>query len=135
MRKRWHVGFCDCIANGLDALKAVALGVMSRVMPHFLRVKISRGIINAGIEKYGADMTELRIDRDKKTIDAELSLAGEKESIVVHVGQYNLADDDTFTVSGLSISREWMNLVAQELVANKPKRIPAGIVKWFRMVL
>ena len=80
-------------------------------------------------------MTQLRIDNSRKTLNLELLLDGEKESIVVHVAQYALADNGEFRFSGISVSRAWMNLLTQEMLVGKSLPVPQDKVKWLRMVL
>jgi len=81
-------------------------------------------------------MTELKIDDRAKTIDVMVQLKGEEVPIHVHVASYTLdAEANTMTVGEVHVSREWMNVLANELVKGKALPLPAGAGKWAKLVL
>ena len=91
--------------------------------------------MNHTYARYGK-MTELKIDEKAKTIDATVELKGEEEPIRVHVGGYVLDEGaGTLTVGEVQVSREWMNALANQLLKGKAVPLPAGAVKWLKMVL
>ena len=95
----------------------------------------ARTFFNHAYARYGA-MTQLKIDPERKTIDIELALKGERDPIHIHVEGYNLQsspEGGTFTFSNISISREWMNLLAAELLTGRPLNVPANAMKWIRL--
>jgi hypothetical protein len=104
------------------------------LLPRQARVWAARKLINQRIGRYG-EMTELRIDRDGKTIEATLTLVGEKEPITVRVGQYEFTEAGSVRLSQVSVSREWMHRLAQDLVADKEWPVPEAAAKWLRVVL
>lgn len=116
----------------------IAVEHLKEVMMGWLAGKLAaigiRRFVNNRYGRYGT-MTQLRIDNANKKIDLELLLEGEKEPIAVHVANYELDAGGELRLTDISVSRAWMNLLAQELVANKPLPIPASMVKWLRMVL
>ena len=83
-------------------------------------------------------MTELKIDSEKKVIEAVLMLKGETEPIRLRVADYNLHHDgkvDLMTVGEVTVSREWMEVLAREMVVGKPMVLPEGVAKWMKMVM
>jgi hypothetical protein len=104
------------------------------LLPRQARVWAARRVINQRIGRYG-EMTELRIDRDGKTIEAALMLVGETEPITVRVGRYEFTAAGAVRLSQVSVSREWMQRLAQDLVADKEWPVPEAAARWLRMVL
>src|SRR5438034_10779095 len=92
----------------------------------------ARTFFNHAYARYGT-MTQLKIDPEHKTIDIELALKGERDPIQIHVEGYALqstSDGGTLTLSNISISREWMNLLATEMLKDQPLPIPDNAMKW-----
>jgi len=97
----------------------------------------ARTFFNLAYARYGL-MTQLKIDPENKTIDVELLLKGEREPIQIHVNGYTLQstpDGGTITLSGITVSREWMNLLSAEFLRDRPLPIPPGAMKWARLAL
>ena len=62
-------------------------------------------------------MTKLEIDTTNKTVNIDLELKGETESIRVIVSNYKLVESGNCTfieVGDITASREWMNVVLAE---------------------
>lgn len=65
-------------------------------------------------------MLELSIDRENKKLHAVVELAGEEKPIAIDV-QYEITLNESLNetrlkANSISISREWLDLVAQEFV-------------------
>lgn len=116
------------------------MGFFGNVVRSLNRLTDSQGVrvaVNLRFARYGK-MTELKIDSEKKVIEAVLMLKGETEPIRLRVGNYNLHHDgkvDLMTVGEVTVSREWMEVLAKEMVVGKPVVLPEGVGKWMRMVL
>lgn len=83
-------------------------------------------------------MTELKIDDQLKTIEATVMLKGETSPIEFRVTDYVLAavgEHGTITVGGITVSREWMQTLAREMVVGKAFPLPPGAAKWLNLVL
>ena len=119
----------DVLKGALGGLAAGGLGLV----PRSWRVAAARRVINGQIKRYG-EMTQLTIDNVNKTIRAQLMLAGEKEPIEVSVRRYELAADSV-RLTGVSVSRQWMNALASDLLEAKSWPIPADKMKFLRMLL
>ncbi|HVX86740.1 MAG TPA: hypothetical protein VH253_18300 [Phycisphaerae bacterium] len=78
-------------------------------------------------------MTSLKIDSAAKTIDAELTLKGEPAPILISLANYSF-DNATFRAQSVRINREWMELLAQDLLP-KGLPVPPDLAKWLTMVL
>ena len=85
--------------------------------------------------RYGT-MTELKIDSKAKTLDATVMLKGESSPISIRA-TYDIADGPapTISVTQVSVSREWMNVLANDFLINKAFAPPASIAKILRLVL
>lgn len=99
----------------------------------------ARQLFNYTYTRYGT-MTQLKIDPEAKTIDIELLLKGEKEPIQIHLANYSIqptptGDGGIFSVSNVSVSREWMNTLANEALVNRSIPIPASAIKWLKLAL
>jgi len=65
-------------------------------------------------------MTGLEIDKEAKTICADLELKGEKEGVRVKLSNYRLVQEDgknpVFELGTIEVSREWLDAVLKTLV-------------------
>ncbi|MGN6368471.1 MAG: hypothetical protein ACTHN5_09440 [Phycisphaerae bacterium] len=94
-----------------------------------------RAYLNHEFRRYG-HMTELKIDDEAKRIEVTVMLKGEKEPIHVHVDGYVLdAEGGTVTVEEVRVSREWMDVLAKEVVKGRKLPLPEGMGKWAKLVL
>ena len=88
---------------------------------------LARQYINSRIsDQYGV-VTKLEIDREKKTIHAELDLKGENQPIIVDVTAYELivAPDKTLIrLASVKISRDWLNALYQQFGRDKTFEVP-----------
>jgi len=80
-------------------------------------------------------MTKLEIDSENKTINLDLQLKGEAETIRVTISNYKLVENGTCTfieVDDITASREWINaLLAEPAVKQKIKEFLATPVPGF----
>ena len=110
---------------------------MIRTLKQRMLMWLARVWINKHYGRYGK-MIQLKVDPAHKTIEAEILLAGETELIKIEVTRYNYAkqgDNSVFTVNQVTVSREWMSLLANELLVDKPLAIPASAAKWLGLLL
>ena len=98
---------------------------------------VARMWINNQYRRYGR-MIQFKVDPSRKTIEAEILLAGETEPITILVESYDYArqgEGGVFTVNQVSVSREWMSLLANELLVDKPLVVPASAAKWLGLLI
>jgi hypothetical protein len=116
------------------------MGLLDRAAKALDRMTGSAGprmALNRRIERYG-EVTELRIDGERRTIEAELRLRGEREPVRVRVGAYELGRDergDFLVVREVAVSREWMQALARDHLEGVPLRLPAEAAKVLRLLL
>jgi hypothetical protein len=73
------------------------------------------------------DVQHLEIDSKLKTFSLKVELAGETEPLTV-TGRYQLTEAGGKTMlapAGIRTSREWMTILAAELVENRTFEVPA----------
>jgi hypothetical protein len=73
--------------------------------------------------RYIKRMLEISVDRENRKLHAVVELVGEEKSIAVDV-QYEIAIDETMDgarikANSISVSREWIDLVAQEFIGQE----------------
>ena len=74
----------------------------------------------------------LAIDAQQKTFSLKLELAGEPEPLAV-TGSYELIMNDgktTFAPANLQTSKEWLTILAEELLTGRSFEVP-GMVRSF----
>lgn len=83
-------------------------------------------------------MLELSIDRENKKLHAVFELVGEEKPIALDV-RYEIKISETmnearFTADSISISREWLDLVAQEFVGQEFVIKGQDSARWIKLV-
>jgi hypothetical protein len=97
----------------------------------------ARTFFNTTYARYGT-MTQLKIDPERKTIDVELMLRGERDPIQIHLSDYSLCstpNGGAFSAIDIRVSREWMNVLAEDLLKNRAIPVPASAMKWLKLAL
>jgi hypothetical protein len=93
--------------------------------------------INNQIKEYGK-MLKLNLDSEKKSIEMEVMLEGEKESLTVNVQRYEMTqqgDKHFLKIQGVKTSRTWINTVASSYLEGKTFEIPAEYAKMLKVVI
>jgi hypothetical protein len=92
-------------------------------MKDWLIERTVSGILNLRFLKLYGKITELKIDSTNKSLQLELELKGEPQKLWIYIHRYELIEQSgemQFVIKEISISREWINALAQEFVLNKP---------------
>ena len=120
--------FSDFLNAGSGLVDTVKI-VLFRMLPRGAQIEKVRAEINQSLlRKYGR-MTKLEIDKENKTINAELDLKGETESVRITLSKYRLiqekAGNPLFEPGPIQVSREWLNAVLETLVKTSviPERV------------
>ncbi len=105
------------IGNGLtDTVKIVVF----RMLPRGAQIEKVRAEINSGLLKKYGKMTRLEIDKENKTISADLVLKGETECVRIKLLNYQLIQVDSenpvFKLGTIEVSREWLDALLKTLV-------------------
>ncbi len=101
---------------------------VSLVLEKFLQKKI---------ERYGR-LIELKIDSRQRTASVRLILKGEHESVTVLIERYELSDQSgqmSVILRQASSSREWLTLLLQDFVLNKPVVVPEQYAAYVKLAL
>lgn len=80
-------------------------------------------ILGKVLNKYIEEMLDFRIRPDEGTIYLRLILKGEEEPTVIHVRKYEVVrenEKDFLIIREIFISKEWMHIIAQDQVVDKP---------------
>jgi hypothetical protein len=93
---------------------------------------------NHFLKRYG-HMTHLKINRDQKSADFELLLLGETAPIQISIASYayEKLPDSTgrITLTGVKVSRPWMQELAKQVAEGKPLPVPAEFAGFLAMIL
>ena len=93
--------------------------------------------INNQIKEYG-EMLKLNLDSEKKSIEMEVMLEGEKEPLTVTVEKYAMTQEGEkhfLKIQGVKTSRAWINTVASSYLEGKTFEIPAEYAKMLKVVV
>lgn len=87
----------------------------------------ARSLINQKIEKFGV-INRLQIDSKNKRLAAEVALKGEATPILLEVDGYEIKEqggENYLVLQKVRASREWLEALLQEVVVNRPWKIPS----------
>ena len=109
----------DFFNGSSDLLDTVKI-VFFKMLPRGAQIqKVSAEINSSLLKKYGR-MTKLEVDKESKTIAADLDLKGEKEGIRIRLSNYRLIQEEgknpLFEPGTIEVSREWLDAVLKTLV-------------------
>ena len=112
--------FSDLFNNASDGLVETVKIVLFRMLPRGAQIqKVRAEINNSVLKKYGK-LTGLEIDKENKTISADLELKGESDGVRIKVSNYRLIQEGgknpIFEPGTIEVSREWLNAVLKTLV-------------------
>jgi hypothetical protein len=89
------------------------------------------------ISRYGRLMG-FKLDSLARSIDLEVLLKGESTPITLTLHDYRFlseGDKSFVTVGGVSVSREWMKILAEDLLKEKKFEIPAKYARLLDAVI
>ena len=93
--------------------------------------------INTQMEDYGK-VQSLYLDSKKKSIDLEVMLAGEIETLSVHINHYELSEINghhQLKVNSVTTSRSWVNTLITSYLEGKSFDVPVEYVKMIKAVI
>jgi hypothetical protein len=94
--------------------------VFFRMLPRRAQIEKVRAEINRSLLKKYGRLTRLEIDRNNKTIHADLDLKGEKEGVRITLSNYQLVQEKDknplFAPGAIEVSREWLDALLKTLV-------------------
>ena len=94
--------------------------VLFRMLPRGAQIEKVRAEINSGLLKKYGKMTKLEIDKENKTVSADLDLKGETEGVRIRLSNYRLVQEEgknpVFEPGTIEVSREWLDALLKTLV-------------------
>ena len=117
--------FFNAVSGLGDSVKIVFF----RMLPRGAQIEKVRVEINNGLLKKYGKMTKLEVDKESKTISADLDLRGEKEGVRITFSNYRLIQEDgknpVFEHGAIEVSREWLDTLLKTLVKTNvwPERV------------
>jgi hypothetical protein len=111
------------------SLLAAIIKTVRPMVPHALVNRLEREYFNHRWHSFGT-MTSLQIDPTSRRATFDLELKGETQPLRVTIGRYELTDENGKTfleIHEVATSREWMTLLAQQLVKGKKFEVPEMI--------
>ena len=100
--------------------------------------KTAVAMLNQSLLRPYGMLTKLKMDTQRRSIEAELELKGETQPVRIQIHEYELkesGDELYFLIRNVSTSREWLTTLARDLVVDKPFEVPASVKKYLPMVL
>jgi len=94
-------------------------------------------VINSRIGKYGK-ILDLDLDTGRKTIELEILLKGEKDSVYVKIGNSEIIGETEscfLILRQISTSREWLDILARSHLEGRLFRIPEKYAKMAKLVI
>jgi hypothetical protein len=88
-------------------------------------------------KRYG-EMLDFNINSEDKIITIKVQLKGETDPLLVKVNDYEYTEDSGspyLIVKKISISKEWMNLAANDFIVGKKLPVPKKYLDIIKMVL
>ena len=90
--------------------------------------------INQYIKEYG-EIVKLNLNSKFKSMDLEIMLDGEHESLTVQIENYAITEDDCLRISGITTSRTWINKLASKYLEGKEFRVPTEYAQMLRTMV
>ena len=90
--------------------------------------------MNKQISEYG-EIVKLNLNSKFKTMDMEILLDGEKESVKIQVEHYEITEENTLRISGVTTSKAWITILAHTHLEGKTFDVPDEYAKMLRAVI
>ena len=90
--------------------------------------------INQQIHEYG-EITKLKLNSKFNSIDLEVVLHGESESMKVQVEHYEITEDNHFRISGVTTSRSWINTLISNHFEGREFRVPLEYAQMLKVII
>lgn len=86
----------------------------------------ARHYVNKLVQRYG-EVTELRIDSRRRTVDLVARLRGEEAPVTIRVDRYEVEDRDGHRfvrIRECSCSRPWLQALLKDFARDRPIEVP-----------
>jgi hypothetical protein len=99
--------------------------------------KAGMALLNQAVLKPYGTLTQLKLDTTARTIEAELELKGETQSVNLQVREYELREQNgraTVVLKDIHTSREWLTTLMSNFVVEKEFTLPDSVKKFLPML-
>ena len=79
--------------------------------------------INKQISRYG-EVTDLQLNSKNKSMKMDILLDGDSDSISVDIEHYEITEENSLKISGITSSRRWLNNLAYDYIEGKEIPLP-----------
>lgn len=90
--------------------------------------------INQHISEYG-EIVKLSLNSKFKSMDMEIMLDGEDESLKIQVDHYEIIEENSLRISGVTTSKAWITTLAHTHLEGKTFPIPDEYAKMLKAVI
>ena len=94
----------------------------------------ARVAMNQHISEYG-EIVKLNLNSKFKTMDMEIQLDGEDECINIQVEHYEITEENTLRISGVTTSKAWITTLAHTHLEGKFFDVPDEYAKMLKAVI
>lgn len=94
----------------------------------------ARITMNHHISEYG-EIVKLNLNSKFKTMDMEIMLDGENECINIQIEHYEITEENTLRISGVTTSKAWITTLAHTHLEGKTFDVPDEYAKMLRAVI
>jgi len=94
----------------------------------------ARIAMNQHISEYG-EIVKLNLNSKFKTMDMEIMLDGENECINIQVEHYEITEENSLRISGVTTSKAWITTLAHIYLEGKTFDVPDEYAKMLRAVI
>ncbi len=94
----------------------------------------ARIAMNKQISEYG-EIVKLNLNSKFKTMEMEIMLDGENECINIQVEHYEITEENTLRISGVTTSKAWITTLAHAHLEGKNFDVPDEYAKMLRAVI
>ncbi|HWN93752.1 MAG TPA: hypothetical protein VNT99_01855 [Methylomirabilota bacterium] len=100
--------------------------------------KTAVAMLNQSLLKPYGTLKALKLDSKQRTIDAELELIGESQSVRIQVSGYELIEEAEATylvLKGITTSREWLTTLARDFAVDRRLKVPEAARSYLPMLI
>jgi len=94
----------------------------------------ARIAMNKQISEYG-EIVKLNLNSKFKTMDMEILLDGEDKCINIQIEHYEITEENTLRISGVTTSKAWITTLAHTHLEGKTFDVPDEYAKMLRAVI
>ncbi|MFY9396987.1 MAG: hypothetical protein WAR22_01345 [Desulfomonilia bacterium] len=88
-------------------------------------------LIGRPLARYG-ELSQIRVDSGGRTVELEILLKGEAEPVCISITRYEVLSEgkrDFVVIKEISVSREWMKALAEDLLKDRRFAVPHALAK------